>query len=206
MNKRGRPKKEDSLTDNKQKIVDTAIALIRKHGASAVTMRSVCEAAGLSIGTFYHYFANKDNLLMYFVREASFDSFALKTPFEDLAGRITELYMLLVGRYRSLGADFMKQFYTTDNRALSAYMGASPDKFPDGTVMARCEAELSAARQAGILAEEIDAHQASADVCTIVKGCVFEWCLGGGQIEIEPILRRILARYFDGIVRKQAGK
>ena len=42
MNKRGRPKKEDAATDNKQKIIDTTIELVRKHGADAVTVRSVC--------------------------------------------------------------------------------------------------------------------------------------------------------------------
>ena len=69
MNRRGRPKKAESATDNKQKIIDTTIELVRRHGADAVTVRSVCEAAELSIGTFYHYFSNKDDLLMYFVRE-----------------------------------------------------------------------------------------------------------------------------------------
>ena len=199
MNRRGRPKKEEAITDNKQKIIDTTIELIRRHGADAVTVRSVCEAADLSIGTFYHYFANKDDLLMYFVREASFDSFELATPLEDIAGRVAELYMLLIERYQSLGVDFMKQFYTTGNLALSAYMGASPDSFPAGTVMARCEAEVKAARQAGIVVRETDEHQVSADVCTIVKGCVFEWCLGDGQMDIEAALLRILKRYFSEI-------
>lgn len=197
MNKRGRPKKEDAFTDNKQKIIDTTIELVRRHGADAVTVRSVCEAADLSIGTFYHYFANKDDLLMYFVREASFDSFDLATPLEDIAGRVAELYMLLIERYQSLGVDFMKQFYTTGNLALSAYIGASSDSFPEGTVMARCEAEVEAARQAGIISEEANVHQVSADVCTIVKGCVFEWCLGDGQMDIAAALLRILARYFS---------
>ena len=199
MNRRGRPKKAEAINDNKQKIIDTTIELVRRHGADAVTVRSVCEAAELSIGTFYHYFANKDDLLMYFVREASFDSFELATPLEDIAGRVAELYMLLIERYQSLGVDFMKQFYTTGNLALSAYMGASSDSFPKGTVTARCEAEVEAARQAGIVADETDVHQVSADVCTFVKGCVFEWFLGDGQMDIEAALLRILTRYFSEI-------
>lgn len=199
MNKPGRPKKEERAVDNKQKIIDTTVALVKKYGADVVTVRSVCEAADLSIGTFYHYFENKDDLLMYFVREASFDTFELQTPLTDIAGRVTELYMLLIGRYQALGVDFMKQFYTTGNQALSAYMGASEEKFPDGTVMARCEAEVRQATQDGILRSDMDAHQVSADICTIVKGCVFEWCLNGGRIELEPTLHRLLRRYFSAL-------
>lgn len=34
------------------------------------------------------------------------------------------------------------------------------------------------------------------DVCTIVKGCVFEMCLSSGRINIEEMLLRILHLFF----------
>ena len=35
------------------------------------------------------------------------------------------------------------------------------------------------------------------DICTIVKGCVFEWCLSGGRPDIEAVLRRIVGNYLS---------
>jgi len=196
-NKRGRPSKASVPTDAKQKLIDTTVELIKKYGADTITVRSVCEEAGLSIGTFYHHFQNKDDLLMYFVREASFDTFVLETPLEDVAGRICELYMHLIDRYLTLGEEFMKSFYTTGNKALSAYMGQENGCFADGTVMARCERELIDAREQGFLKKDADPHLLSMDICTIVKGCVFEWALDDGRMDIAESLRRIVKAYLE---------
>ena len=197
--KRGRPPKTAELQDSKQKLIDTTVALIKKYGADSITVRNVCEEAGLSIGTFYHHFKNKDDLLMHFVREASFDSFVLETPLSNVAGRVCELYMHLIDRYLALGEEFMKSFYTTGNKALSAYMGQENGCFADGTVMARCERELLDAQQQGYLKKEADAHMLSMDICTIVKGCVFEWALDDGHMDIAQTLQRIIKAYLNNM-------
>lgn len=191
----GRPSKAAEPMDARQKLIDTTVTLIKKHGADSITVRNVCEEAGLSIGTFYHYFQNKDDLLMHFVREASFDSFVLITPLEDVAGRVCELYMHLIDRYLELGEEFMKSFYTTGNKALSAYMGQVDGCFAEGTVMARCERELLMAQELDFLKKEADVRMMSMDICTIVKGCVFEWALNDGEMDIEQTLRRIVDNY-----------
>ena len=196
MKKIGRPKKDSPSADSRQAIIDAAVAIITRDGADAMTVRSVCDEADVSIGTFYHYFQNKDDLMMVFIRDTSFSEPPLSCPREDVAGRITELYMRLIDRYRTLGPEFMKSFYSTGNTALSAYMGQVNGGFADGTVMALCEQELTKAKDAGLLPDSVDSHTASEDVCTIVKGCVFEWCLNDGQTDIESMLRRILSRYF----------
>ncbi len=187
----GRPAKGDE-NNSKEKIIDTTVSIIRKKGADAVTVRNVCTEVGLSIGTFYHYFRDKDDLLMYFLKETSFDTFDLETPLSDVAGRISELYMHLIHRYMDLGLDFMKSFYSTGNLSLSAYMGEVDGRFAPGTVMARSEAEIQDAKDNGVINENADVHELCMDICTIVKGCVFEWCLTDGNMDIEATLRRII--------------
>lgn len=190
-NKSGRPAKGNE-NNSKEKIIDTTVSMIRKKGADAVTVRNVCAEAGLSIGTFYHYFRDKDDLMMHFLRETSFDSFNLETPVSDIADRISELYMHLIHSYMELGLDFMKSFYSTGNRSLSAYMGEVDGVFAPDTVMARSEAEMQEAKACGIINENADIHELCMDICTIVKGCVFEWCLTDGAMDIEASLCRII--------------
>ena len=74
-------------------------------------------------------------------------------------------------------------------------MGVTDGQFAEGTVMERCERELLSARESGIIDKNADAHILSADICTIVKGCVFEWCLNDGEMEIRAILDRIVNSY-----------
>lgn len=200
-NRSGRPSKGNEQ-NSREKIINETVSIIREKGADAVTVRDVCESAGLSIGTFYHYFRDKDDLMMHFLRETSFDTYELITPLSDVAGRISELYMHLIGKYMDLGLDFMKSFYSTGNQSLSAYMGEVDGAFISGTVMARSEEELNAALTGGYLKSDADIHLICTDICTIVKGCVFEWCLNSGSMDIESVLRRIIGFYLDSYVQK----
>ena len=191
----GRPGKGEPQADNHKKIIDATIALIKKSGADSVTVRNVCEKADVSIGTFYHYFRDKDDLMIFFLREIPFSSCTLKTSPEHIGNRISELYMMLINRYLELGKDFMKSFYSTSNRSLSAYMGEEDGSFAEGTVMARSETEMMFALQSGYIKDDTDIHQVCMDICTIVKGCVFEWCLNDNSADIEPCIYRIINRY-----------
>lgn len=201
-NRSGRPSKGNERSSRK-KIIDTAISIIRENGADALTVRNVCDTAGLSIGTFYHYFRDKDDLMMYFLKETSFDSFRLKTPLSNISGRISELYMHLIHKYMDLGLDFMKSFYSTENRSLSAYMGEENGSFAEGSVMAISEKEMSEALDCGIIKPGSDIHLLCIDICTIVKGCVFEWCLNDGKPDIESSLNRILSNYMSNYLVSQ---
>ena len=193
----GRPKKSDQTRDNKQAIIDAAIDIIRTGNASSVTVRNVCARSSVSIGTFYHYFKDKDDLLMYFVKDSIFPTAHIKTPPTDPAGRIVELYHVLIDTYMDLGGDFMKSFYTTDNIALSAFLGQKDGHFPEGSIMELSEIELNTAKENGYFSRIEDIHQAAADICTIVKGSVFEWCLSGGSIDLKETLNRIIRIYLE---------
>lgn len=192
--KSGRPPKADGEA-SRQQIIDAAIKIIKEKGADAVTVRNVCQVADIGTGTFYFHFQNKDDLLMYFLREMPFETCKLNVPISDPAGRSVELYMLLINRYMELGLDFMKSFYSTGNKPLSAYLGEEEGMFPKGTVMARNEADMLLAQEVGVIKANADAHQICMDICTIVKGCVFEWCLTDGNMDVHVILKRILLGY-----------
>ena len=192
----GRPAKDAKKQDSKQKIIEATIRLIQKNGADSVTVRNVCTEADSSIGTFYHYFKDKDDLLMYFIQEIPFKECKLTKDLSQPADRIIELYMKLVNRYLDLGLDFMKSFYSTTNSSLCSYMSEIDGKFLNGTVMARCEEELLQAKELGFIKKSVDIHTMSMDICTVIKGCIFEWCLTDGKSDIEKSIDRIIHSYF----------
>ena len=197
MSKRsGRPLQANSEA-SKQSIIDAAVRLIKNGSADAITIRNICTEAGISNGTFYFHFKNKDDLLMYFLKETSFDTSMLETPIRNIADRSVELYMILVNRYRELGLDFMKSFYSTGNKPLSAYLGEQNGSFPEGTIMARNESDIRKAQSMHVLSLDTDPHIMAMDICTIVKGCVFEWCLTDGNMDIRKTLNRIIHGYFQ---------
>ncbi len=181
--------------ENRNKIIDATVALIKKEGVDSITVRRVCDVAGIATGTFYYYFKNKDELLLSFIMESSFEEFQLQTPLSDLAGRITELYTILVDKYISFGKDFMQSFYTPANSALSSYMSEVDGHFLPGTIMARCESEILQAQKEGIYPPSIDPHEVSEDICSMVKGAIFEYSLNCSDYNIHAALSRMIRRY-----------
>ena len=55
--------KRPTHSDKRRQIIDSTIKLLRKTGFEKVSVRTICQNADISIGTFYHYFRDKDDLL-----------------------------------------------------------------------------------------------------------------------------------------------
>jgi len=49
---------------SRDRLLDAAIALIRTKGYTAMRVEDVCEATGLTKGSFFHHFASKEDLAM----------------------------------------------------------------------------------------------------------------------------------------------
>jgi len=51
-----------TVSTSKQKLLNAAIALIRSKGYAATRVEDVCDATGLTKGSFFHHFASKEEL------------------------------------------------------------------------------------------------------------------------------------------------
>jgi TetR/AcrR family transcriptional repressor of nem operon len=52
----------DALHPSKERLLDAALAVIRTKGYTATRIEDVCEAAGLTKGSFFHHFKSKEEL------------------------------------------------------------------------------------------------------------------------------------------------
>ena len=56
--------RKEQSRQTQRKIFDTFMLLIKKQGYSKITIRSICQQANISVGTFYLYFSSKDEILL----------------------------------------------------------------------------------------------------------------------------------------------
>jgi TetR/AcrR family transcriptional repressor of nem operon len=54
----------DIQHDSKSRLLDAALYVIRAKGYSAARVEDVCEAAGLTKGSFFHHFSSKEELAL----------------------------------------------------------------------------------------------------------------------------------------------
>ena len=48
--------------ESKTKLLDAALKVVRAKGYTATRIEDVCEAAGVTKGSFFHHFASKEDL------------------------------------------------------------------------------------------------------------------------------------------------
>ena len=79
--------------ESKTRILDAALHVIRAKGYSATRIEDICEAAGLTKGSFFHHFDSKEELALaaadYWIEGTS--EFFASAPFHDLADPLDRL-------------------------------------------------------------------------------------------------------------------
>ena len=133
----------ESRHESKTKLLDAALHVIRAKGYSATRIEDICEAAGLTKGSFFHHFSGKEELAL----EAAeyFSAFAdkifstapyrsLPDPLDRLLGYVDFRKAILQGElpdYTCLLGTMVQETYETHpqirkacGRAMSAHAAA----------------------------------------------------------------------------------
>ena len=112
----------------REELLDTALALFLEHGYERTSVEQITNAVGVAKGTFYHYFATKQDLLEQLVERFSDQLFCeIEAALAETDGTAIERFQTLVaassraklGR-RDQPLTLTRSLYTEENRALQA--------------------------------------------------------------------------------------
>ena len=190
-------KQQRKSKETKERIFQAAKRILQKSGYEELSIKNICEEAGVSNGSFYHHFKTKDDLLSYYIEDQpSIDPDRLELPKnkEDAKETIIHVYLNYVKYCKELGLEFMAGYYTPHNQALNPTI-RTERPYPIVTVQHYLERALEAnAIQLNLKIEEI-----TTDIRMIVIGNVFEWAMRNGDADFEGNMRRSLSHYLDSI-------
>ena len=183
--------------ETKERIFQAAKRILQKSGYEELSIKNICEEAGVSNGSFYHHFKTKDDLLSYYIEDQpSIDPDRLELPKnkENAKETIIHVYLNYVKYCKELGVEFMAGYYTPHNQALNPTI-RTERPYPIVTVQHYLERALEAnAIQLNLKIEEI-----TTDIRMVVIGNVFEWAMRNGDADFEGNMRRSLSHYLDSI-------
>lgn len=190
-------KQQRKSKETKERIFQAAKRILQRSGYEELSIKNICEEAGVSNGSFYHHFKTKDDLLSYYIEDQpSIDPDRLELPKnkEDAKETIIHVYLNYVKYCKELGVEFMAGYYTPHNQALNPTI-RTERPYPIVTVQHYLERALEAnAIQLNLKIEEI-----TTDIRMIVIGNVFEWSMRNGDADFEGNMRRSLSHYLDSI-------
>lgn len=184
--------------ETKERIFRAAKKIIQKNGYEELSIKNICEEAGVSNGSFYHHFKTKDDLLSYYIEDQpSINPDLLDVPRNASEAKIAiiHVYLNYAGYCRELGVEFLSGYYDTKNQALNPTI-RTERPYPIVTVQTYVERAL----KAGIITMDVGIEDFTTDIRMIVIGNVFEWCLREGEADFEGNMRRSLGKYLDSTI------
>ena len=191
-------RQQQKSRETKEKIFQAAKRILQKEGYEELSIKNICEEAGVSNGSFYHHFKTKDDLLSYYIEEQpQIDPGLLELP-GSVAGvkkGIIQVYMNYVRYCRQLGVEFMAEYYDTKNQALNASI-RTERPYPIVTVQTYVEKAV----EAGVVRLNVQVDEFTTDIRMIVIGNVFEWCIKHGEADFEGNMSRSLGKYLDAVL------
>lgn len=186
--------------ETKERIFQAARRILQKSGYENLSIKNICEEAGVSNGSFYHHFKTKDDLLSYYIEDQpNMDPDLLEIPndTEDAKEAIVRVYLNYVKYCRDLGVDFIAGYYTPRNQALNPTI-RTERPYPIVTVQHYLEKAVAAnAIQLKLSIEEV-----VTDIRMLVIGNAFEWAMTNGKADFEGNIRRSISHYLDGVLVK----
>jgi len=185
--------------ETKERIFQAAKTILQRSGYESLSIKNICEEAGVSNGSFYHHFKTKDDLLSYYIEaQPSINPECLDIPKDKQAAKtaIVGVYLNYVAYCKELGVDFMAGYYTPRNQALNPDI-RTERPYPIVTVQQYLEKAVAAdAIQLTLSIQEV-----VTDIRMLVIGNVFEWSMRNGEVNFEENMKRSISHYLDGVLK-----
>ncbi|OUO99234.1 TetR/AcrR family transcriptional regulator [Sellimonas sp.] len=192
-------KQQQKSQETKERIFRAAKEILKKKGYDALSIKNICEEAGVSNGSFYHHFKTKDDLLSYYIEEqpsVSTDYSEIPQNADDAKRTVILVYLNYVKYCEELGVPFMANYYTPKNQALNP-VSRTKRPYPIVTVTTYLEKAL----KAGTIKISLTLEEISTDIRMLVIGNVFEWCLRNGKTDFTGNMERSLGKYLDSVIQ-----
>jgi TetR/AcrR family transcriptional regulator, fatty acid metabolism regulator protein len=161
-----------------RKIYNTAFGLMTKKGFDKITIKDISKKAGVSIGTFYHYYKSKDDILheVYLKADEYFRDMMSEMKAERAPERIVE-YFRYYARYSDQNTvGFTTHLYSIENKYF----------LKKGRLMQTVLADIiRQGQEAGEIIQTKTPDELVDYLFLIARGIVFDWGLRDGQYDIE---------------------
>lgn len=179
--------------NKKQAIIDAAISVMQQVGYEETGIRTICDAARISIGTFYHYFHDKDELLHIIL--GNIDVY-LKENIEPALTSESDAENL-----KNFGLGFARQTAIT-NSVYGGVLSSTKIPLPSGDEDRDEENQralyeiprqiIKHGQSTGEFTSQYDADDFSDKLITCLRGCAMDWSRRNYSYDIESYISSLM--------------
>lgn len=183
----------------REKLLKAAIKLVNRDGMKQLTVRNICDEAGLSTGSFYNLFSGKEDLISYYLkyafvpyREKALEESEPYNPVE----RILIIYRAYVVYCKDMGLEFVSGLYASNHNPFFDFLHR--DSYDD-FIIATVRSYIDEAKKQGLIRKEVDTNESLLRIAAASTGLLFYWCVFNGKIDLEYEVDAAIATYLRSI-------
>lgn len=173
--------------NTRAKVLNSTLELFREKGYANTTIRDVCSSAGVSIGTFYNYFQNKEDVFSDIFKSADDyfrDVVAKKIIGKSTAQKVEDYFKYYAKLNCDSGIEIMKILYNSDN---TWFIQIRP-------MQRVLEEILLEGQEKGEILSDISAIDITTFLFILARGCCYSWCILNGSYDLESQLKDYISR------------
>ena len=183
----------------REKLLKAAIKLVNRDGMKQLTVRNICDEAGLSTGSFYNLFSGKEDLISYYLKYA-FVPYREKAlvesePYNPIE-RILIIYRAYVVYCKDMGLEFVSGLYASNHNPFFDFLHRDSD---DDFIIATARSYIDEAKKQGLIRKEVDTDESLLRIAAASTGLLFYWCVFNGKIDLEYEVDAAIATYLRSI-------
>lgn len=195
-------KRELETQEKKKRIFDSSLRLFQRYGFDKTTISDISREAGFSNGSIYHFFNNKQSILIQLAQDIYDEgSKYLELTDENLNNpkdAIMKYYTMLTKLHDRYSVDIIRN---TAEACSEEYRLGNGRKYMDFSLYLLKDF-MKAAQDKGTIRLEADTEKVAEMLHVLYMGSIFTWIYFPISTTIEEVMKRNFDFIFNDIIPK----
>ena len=181
--------------NTKKHILDISIKLMKEYGYDAITIKQICEEAGVSTGAFYHHLKSKEGIIIegYSECDEYFDEYVINhLESEDIIDKIIEYIGYQTEYAKMLGVHTITQIYKAQLTNGNEFFLSDERGLPKNLLTL-----IKKAQDDGALRGDYKAKEICDELLLISRGTIYNWSQKNGNYDITEYCKKIISHHLD---------
>lgn len=168
--------------ETKLKITKATANLFKQGGGKEITIREICEEASISVGTFYHHFTSKEEIIAIGYEQVDLlmaeeiEKFPHTGEIEEIATVYSKAGELIQELGWTLSAHSYTHFLSSENKYTLS---------PNRPVFQFSKKRIRQGIEMGKVIKETNPEEVAETIVRISRGTLLDWCLREGAYSLS---------------------
>jgi TetR/AcrR family transcriptional regulator, fatty acid metabolism regulator protein len=187
-------KRQEQAIRTRNKLYSVMLELMKEKQFVNISIEEISKKAGVSVGTFYHYFKSKEDIqlkLFEQIEEKLFLSLQDLEEKKDTREEILSFFTQL--------AKFNSQLDLHVNHF--TYMRLEGLTQPPSPIRKQLQSIIEKGQKKKELVNTMNAEEMTNYLFIMAIGIIFDWCIHNGNYSIESVMHKYMSQMLNSVVQ-----